>query len=143
MSIQAMSDVMAYSEHRGSVYLVELMIADSVNDQHGNKFWMSQGNLANKCRLSRSTVAAALLVLEECGRIERLGWGPSGVVKYRFKGVRYSDRCPGIGQTLSGDQTIGVRGLDTNPSNPIEPNKRPSKKDAHKKIKEARKVLND
>ena len=80
-----MADVISNSPNHGSVYLVELMVADAVNDQHGNRCWMAQTTLADKCRLSRRTVGKALSMLEAQGRLIRDGWGINGVVRWTWK----------------------------------------------------------
>jgi ribosomal protein S25 len=74
------------SANRGAVFLVELMIADSVNDQNGNVFWMSNGNLAKKCRLARETVNRIVRELEASGVLKRLGHHDSGAVRYQWIG---------------------------------------------------------
>ncbi len=96
MSIQAMSNVIGSHQHgyqdgstnRGAVFLVELMIADSVNDQNGNVFWMSNENLAKKCRLARETVNRTVRELEASGgaqtlRLARFGRCPVPVDRPR------------------------------------------------------------
>ena len=92
VSIQAMSNVICSHQHgyqdgstnRGAVFLVELMIADSVNDQNGNVFWMSNENLAKKCRLARETVNRTVRELEASGVLRRCGSHDSGAVRYQW-----------------------------------------------------------
>ena len=94
VSIQAMSNVIGSHQHgyqdgsanRGAVFLVELMIADSVNDQNGNVFWMSNENLAKKCRLARETVNRTVSELEASKVLKRLGHHDSGAVRYQWIG---------------------------------------------------------
>jgi len=94
VSIQAMSNVIGSHQHgyqdgssnRGAVFLVELMIADSVNDQNGNVFWMSNENLAKKCRLARETVNRTVRELEASGVLRRVGSHDSGAVRYQWIG---------------------------------------------------------
>ena len=74
------------SSNKGAVFLVELMIADSVNDQNGNVFWMSNGNLAKKCRLARETVNRTVRELEASGVLRRVGHHDSGAVRYQWIG---------------------------------------------------------
>ncbi len=94
MSIQAMSNVIGSHGHgyqdgssaTGAVFLVELMIADSVNDQNGNVFWMSNENLAKKCRLARETVNRTVRELEAGGVLRRVGHHDSGAVRWQWIG---------------------------------------------------------
>ena len=122
MSIEALNDVISWSENKGSVYLVELMIADYVSKKNGYSFYASQNTLANKCRLSRSSVSAALLHLERVGRLVRIGYTAHGTVRYKFVlPVRRSDTCPVFTHGMSGDRTIPVQNLDANPITKYEP----------------------
>ena len=127
MSVQAMGQVMASSPNTGAVYLCELMIADSVNDQHDWVFWMSNSNLALKARVARQTANNAMSTLEAQGVISKLGYTEYGTVKWRWLGgviyaqggVTRDDTCHERRQTLSPETTIPVTRGDTNP---IEPN---------------------
>ena len=74
------------SSNRGALFLVELMIADSVNEQNGNLFWMSNENLAKKCRLARETVNRLVHELEASGVLKRDGSHDSGAVRYKWIG---------------------------------------------------------
>ncbi len=56
MSAEATGWVFRYSPYTGGAFLVHLCIADSVNDQNHNEFWMRQHKLAHKARLSRPRV---------------------------------------------------------------------------------------
>lgn len=63
MSAEATGWVFARSPMSGAAFVVHLAIADSVNDQHGNEFWMRMPNLAKKARLSRGATAKAVAAL--------------------------------------------------------------------------------
>lgn len=79
--------VLRHSPLTGVAYTVHLCLADSVNDQNGMEFWMSQANLAAKARTTRTTVNAVLRSLEEHQPplLRRLGADArSGTVRYRF-----------------------------------------------------------
>lgn len=56
MSAEATGWVFRHSPYTGGAFLVHLCIADSVNDQNHNEFWMRQHKLAHKARLSRPRV---------------------------------------------------------------------------------------
>jgi len=91
-----MSNVIGRHEHgyndgspsKGATFLVELMIADSVNDQNNNVFWMSNENLAKKCRLARETVNRCVRELEAAKVLKRLGSHESGAVRWQWIGHR-------------------------------------------------------
>jgi len=91
------------SSNRGAVFLVELMIADSVNEQNGNLFWMSNENLAKKCRLARETVNRLVHELEASGVLKRDGSHDSGAVRYKWighpEGVTTDHTCDDKSQT--------------------------------------------
>ena len=77
MSSEAIGYVFAYSPTKGATFACHLAIADSVNDQHGNEFWMSVTNLARKARCSRDAARKALRALEGCdGSGERIDGAP-------------------------------------------------------------------
>lgn len=63
MSAEASGYVFRSSPYRGTQFAVHLAIADSVNDQHDNEFWMSLATLAKKARVSRSMVREAVIRL--------------------------------------------------------------------------------
>jgi len=93
MSLRALSHTIDYSSNTGATFIVELMVADSVNDQNSNLFWMSTGNLAKKARVARLTANRALLELERQGILQRIGVGPSGSIKYRWHPVTTNITC--------------------------------------------------
>jgi hypothetical protein len=86
MSAEATGWVFRHSPFTGSTLLVHLAIADSVNDQYDNEFWMEQKRLAAKTRASRQTVNVCLAQLIEDGFLADLGEVPKtrGVRKYLF-----------------------------------------------------------
>lgn len=72
MSADATGYVIRHSPHTGAEFLCLMMLADSVNDQNDNEFWMSVTNLARKSRVSRSTASEAVKALVADGWIEVL-----------------------------------------------------------------------
>ena len=84
MSLQAMGWVVSDSPYRGSTFLVHLMIADVVNDQHGYEFWMSNDRLAKKARVSRQTANRAIGQMVDDGLLRAIGTERCGNVRYRF-----------------------------------------------------------
>lgn len=85
MSADATGYVFRHSPFNGATLLVHLAIADSVNDQHGNQFFMSVGNLVKKTRATRKTVQTALRTLENRGFLTRLSEGKGEVYCYQFE----------------------------------------------------------
>jgi len=91
MSLQAMAEVIGRHQNgyadgspaRGSLFVIELMIADAVNDENQNVFWMSNENLARKARVTRQTASRCLTVLEHFYCCDR---EPHHVVEYRPEG---------------------------------------------------------
>lgn len=86
MSAQATSFVWEYSPYRGSTFDVHKAIADSVNDQHSNQFWMFQDKLARKARVSRETGNRAVKRLIADGFLELVeeGGGRNRPSRFRF-----------------------------------------------------------
>lgn len=72
MSAEATGWVFRHSPTTGVMRLVHLAMADSVNDQNDNEFWMSQANLAKKAGSSRSATQGALRWLIDLGYITLL-----------------------------------------------------------------------
>ncbi len=138
MSIQAMSNVIGRHEHgyqdgssnKGSVFLVELMIADSVNEQNGNVFWMSNENLAKKCRLARETVNRAVSELEADGVLRRVGHHDSGAVRWQWlghtEGVTRDHTCD---EKSQGGVTRSHKGCDDKSHEPKETRTEPKPAD--------------
>ena len=128
MSNEALSWVWKHSPLNGSSLCVHLAIADSVNDQHGDEFWMRQQVLASKARTSRQTVNKVLGQLTEMGLLELLEQGSGGANRYRMLmpsdadllfdktsfrpkgGVKYGDT----------PQARGVSNLTTGGVNPVD-----------------------
>lgn len=86
MSAEATGWVFRHSPYSGTAFAVHLAIADTVNDQHGHRFYMSAGNLARKARCSRSTATELLGHLCRDGFLARIGGGRDDgkPVEYRF-----------------------------------------------------------
>ena len=111
MSLQAMGWVISESPYRGSAFLVHLMIADVVNDQHGFEFWMSNDRLAKKARISRQTVNRAIRQMVLDGALVPVGTERCGNVRYRFH-MASTGPCEQTKQ-VSPEATAGVTPGDT------------------------------
>ena len=85
MSAEATGWVYRHSPFKGVTLLTHLAIADSVNDQHHNEFFMAVGNLAKKTRVSRRATQDALRTLEARGFLTRLSEAKGEVYRYRFE----------------------------------------------------------
>src|SRR5262245_40342416 len=70
MSAEAVGYVYRHSPYTGTKFAIHLAIADSVNDQHDHRLWMSVGTLAAKARTERRTVGRALSALVEDGFLD-------------------------------------------------------------------------
>jgi hypothetical protein len=86
MSADATAYVWRFSPFKGATFGVHLAIADSVNDQHEYRCWMTQESLAAKARTSVRTVYDALAALESGGFLKRLGGGQlrGSAIQFRF-----------------------------------------------------------
>lgn len=84
MSAEATGWVFRYSPFAGAAFGVHLAIADSVNDQNENEFWMSLERLAKKSRISRPTVSKVVAMFVAEGWIELLEERPGSTSRYRF-----------------------------------------------------------
>jgi hypothetical protein len=141
MSAEATGFVFRHSPYKGAGFAVHLAIADSVNDQHDNQFWMSLGKLAAKSRLARPTVSACVQQMIADGWLVEVSRSVGSTVCYRFMfipsevvyesrwvspqttgGVTQDDR--GVSSTVTGGVTVA------NP-NPIEPKVEPKKNEAN------------
>lgn len=130
MSLQAMAEVIGRhqngyadgSPRSGALFVVELMIADAVNEQNQNVFWMSNESLAKKARLARQTVNRCVKELEDAGVLRRLGYHESGAIRFQWlgpRGVTSGDTpCHPGRQPLSREATPPVADGDTNPREP-------------------------
>lgn len=95
--------VFRHSPFTGVTFAVHLAIADSVNDQNDNEFWMAQGNLAQKARVSRRSAQRAVDELIEKGHLVLLEDNSKAGTpnRYRFEGVRHHD-APGASPATQG-----------------------------------------
>lgn len=135
MSAEATGWVYRFSPYTGVRFTIHHAIADSVNDQNADEFWMRQGVLARKARTTRGTVNAALATMIEEGFLVLLEERPGGANRYRFlypegvalvydprSGVRAA-RTSGVGSgdtRVSATATGGARSADTEPKgNPM------------------------
>jgi hypothetical protein len=86
VSAEAVGWVYRHSPFRGSLFTVHLAVADSVNDQRDNEFWMTQSLLAAKTRLGRQSVNDALETLVAGGflQLAESGGGRSRACRYLF-----------------------------------------------------------
>lgn len=86
MSAEATGYVYRFSPYRGTTFQVHHAVADSVNDQNDNKFWMRQGPLAQKARCGREAAneALATLVADEFIELLEQGGGRGRPSLYRF-----------------------------------------------------------
>lgn len=77
--------VYRHSPFTGAMFGVHLAIADSVNDQYGNEFWLTNPRLAKKSRTSTASAKRGLTVLVEGGFLELLEESKgSSASLYRF-----------------------------------------------------------
>lgn len=124
MSSEAVGYAIRHSPYKGTTYTVHVMIADTVNDQYGNEFFMSLANLAKKARASRGTVSEAVGKLVAAGFLECLDPDPvtGEPIPYRFlfpevpvvyesRGVRKSRTSRAA--KVSGDRAPRDRSPDT------------------------------
>jgi hypothetical protein len=124
MSAEAMGYVYRHSPYKGAALMVHLSIADSVNDQNGNKFWMSLGKLAAKCRSTRQTTSAMVDQLCADGWLIELKREPGRTVLYQFvyvdAAVVYESRWGVVSDDrgVSPEVTGGVVSADINPIEP-------------------------
>ncbi len=109
MSAEATGYVYRHSPFRGAMFGVHLAIADSVNDQYGNTFWLAKTKLAAKARMTENSAKTALDALVNGGFLEVLeesvGRYPS---KFRFLfpevEVVYESRHTSTPQPLGGSK---------------------------------------
>lgn len=72
MSAEAVGAVFRYSSHTGSTLLIQLAIADSVNDMNDFEVWARQTWLAEKVNVSRKSANEAIQRLVVAGDLEIL-----------------------------------------------------------------------
>ncbi len=85
MSSEAVGWVFRHSTMTGTALTVHLAVADSVNDQNGNEFWLKKETLAFKARVGMSSVKRTLQRLVEDGFLEALEESPGRhPSRYRF-----------------------------------------------------------
>jgi len=86
VSAEAVGFVFRHSPYKGVTFAVHLAIADSVNDQFGNEFWMTVEKLASKSRTTRGTASRAVAEIEDDGFISLVGQRSQGwhSSRYRF-----------------------------------------------------------
>ena len=70
MSVQAISYVLENSPYKGATFIVHIIIADAVNGQNDNKFWMSYGTTATKARITRRAAITAIQTMVKDGLLE-------------------------------------------------------------------------
>ena len=146
MSAEATGFVFRHSPYKGAGFAVHLAIADSVNDQHGNQFWMSLGKLADKARLARPTVSACVQQMITDGWLVEVSRSAGSTVCYRFvfipSDVVYESRW--VSPEMTGGVTVDNRGVSStvtggvtlaNP-NPIEPKIEPNTNTANESFNE-------
>jgi hypothetical protein len=97
MSAEATGYVWKHSPYTGSQLLVHLAIADVVNDTNGYDFWMSTSNLANKARVSRSTVSVVLSDMVKRGHLAVLKAGKTERVPTRYHFLMTSPKSGHVG----------------------------------------------
>jgi hypothetical protein len=106
MSADAVGWVYRHSPYSGVAFQVHHAVADSVNDQHGNEFWMTKPNLAIKARTSVASAKRAMEAMVADGYLDLLeeSGGRDGS-RYRFLfpdvPVIYDSRSTGSPRTGS------------------------------------------
>lgn len=84
MSSEAVGWTFRHSPYTGALLAIHLAIADSVNDQHDNQFWMSQTSLSVKARIDRRTVQRSVPTLVSDGFLDVLDDSAGHTILYRF-----------------------------------------------------------
>lgn len=92
MSADAEGWVYRHSPYRGATFQVHHAIADSVNDQHQNRFWMKMPTLGEKARVDRGTAKRAVDQLVADGFLELIfqsagGWNTPSEYRFLFPDV--------------------------------------------------------
>jgi hypothetical protein len=145
MSAEATGWVIRHSPYTGATFVVHLMVADSVNDQHGNQFWMGQSSLAKKARVSRVMANRALASLLADGFLtlieDNTRAGKPNCYRFEFPDapVRFDSRRGGVNRSDTpqvGGVNSSYRGCKQEPRKGVngvytEPNKNPRELRAH------------
>jgi hypothetical protein len=87
VSSEAVGYVFRHSPYTGALFTIHYAVADSVNDQYSNEFWMKSKQLARKARLNEVTARASLSVLVTDGFLEVVKTTQGGgrrPTRYRF-----------------------------------------------------------
>ena len=131
MSAEATGYVYRHSPYSGVIFAVHLAVADSVNDQNDNQFWMSSTKVSSKARTTRQSVSSALQILVLDGYLEEVSRKDGWTVRYRFhfpdSRVVYESRWRGgvtsADRGVSSQATGGVKPVDISPIEPkVNPN---------------------
>lgn len=94
MSSEAVGWVFRYSPYAGPTFAVHVAVADSVNDQYANEFWMILARLAVKARVSRRSAAGAMTTLAAEGFVAPLE--DADVARAQQRGRRYRFLFPRV-----------------------------------------------
>lgn len=114
MSAEATGWVFKFSPYKGVAFAVHLAIADSVNDQNDNEFWLDQGKLASKARCRRQGAQEAIARMVEDGLLTVLAERIGG------RGNRYRMEMPtGTPQVYDGRRKRDLSAERTTPDEPV------------------------
>ena len=105
MSAEAVGWVYRHSPLTGSEFCVHLAVADSVNDQHVNEFWMSLPKLGKKARVSRASAKRAMDALVAGGFLELVTQSHGG----RNLGSTYRFCFPDVAVVFDSRSTLSPR----------------------------------
>lgn len=123
MSVQAISYVLENSPYKGATFIVHIIIADAVNGQNDNKFWMSYGTTATKARITRRAAITAIQTMVKDGLLELVEKrdNNSNIFRFIFRGGELVS--PGGEQiTLEVVNTVPVGGEHSTPKPNTNPN---------------------
>lgn len=138
MSSEAVGWVFRHSPYRGAAFAVHLAIADSVNDQHEDRFWMKQARLAAKARVGRGAVVSALQAMTEDGLLELVEDRHAQGRPNEYRLLMPADSPEVYARTLSAETTRGARPADT----PCAPSAQGGARPARKKNPSTNPTLN-
>lgn len=134
MSLEAMAWVIRHSPFKATTFVVHLIIADQVSEDHGNLFWSSQANVAAKARVGRQTANRALATLCHGGFLtcveDRHGDGRPNLYRFEYLDVpvaydygRVSQKATSLEPPImSPTTTPGVAYCDNREASQAEPN---------------------